>query len=80
MGCCWWAFFCSDCELLKSLEGTPREIRGIGGFNCSNCISLKSLKGAPEKVGSNFFCMGCGEKFTYEDVENVSNVKGYIKC
>lgn len=70
-------FYCNNCSSLKSLEGAPERVNRT--FDCSNCTSLKSLKGAPKKVGSNFFCSGCGEKFTYEDIENVSNVKGYTK-
>ena len=69
-------FECQLCCNLTSLEGAPEK---VGVFNCTVCANLKSLKGAPEKVGSNFFCSGCGEKFTYEDIGNVSNVKGYTK-
>ena len=49
-------FDCSDCTLLQSLEGAPKEVKW--GFYCHECTSLQSLEGAPEKV-KNFSCYNC---------------------
>jgi hypothetical protein len=51
-------FYCSECKLLKSLEGAPEKVEG--DFECSKCESLKTLKGAPKEVGKDFDCRECG--------------------
>lgn len=68
-------FYCTDCNLLTSLEGAPKEVGNI--FNCGDCDSLTSLEGAPEKTG-HFICNGCGAKFTKEDVKKISDVRWSI--
>ena len=50
-------FICSECNLLTSLEGVPKEVGGY--FNCSDCNSLISLEGAPKEVGGGFYCDRC---------------------
>lgn len=70
-------FDCSYCKSLTSLEGAPEEIGDY--FDCRNCKSLISLKGAPKKVFDYFNCSSCKGQFTEEDVEKVSDVKGYIQ-
>ena len=70
-------FICSDCNLLKSLEGAPKEVGG--DFSCEYCTSLTTLEGAPKEVGGGFYCVKCGRYFTQEDVKKVSNVKRDIK-
>ena len=50
-------FICSDCNLLKSLEGAPKEVGEI--FCCEYCNLLTSLEGAPEKVDDDFYCSNC---------------------
>ena len=50
-------FFCSNCPLLKSLKGAPKEVGQ--DFYCYYCNSLKSLEGAPKKVGRDFYCGSC---------------------
>lgn len=50
-------FNCSNCDSLKSLEGSPKEVRG--NFDCRNCNSLTSLEGTPEEFRGNFVCSGC---------------------
>lgn len=50
-------FYCSNCYLLKSLKGVPKEVGG--DFYCNYCDSLTSLEGAPEKVGRDFYCNDC---------------------
>ena len=69
-------FTCYNCNLLISLEGAPKEVKG--DFICGDCNSLKSLEGAPKEVGGDFLCGHCGIKFTTDDVEKISNVKGKI--
>ena len=44
------------------------------------CNSLKSLDGAPKEVGRNFYCNDCAGKFTENDVQKISKVKGKIIC
>ena len=51
-------FYCTECKLLKSLEGAPKEVGG--DFNCFYCESLKSLEGCPKEVGWYFNCSYCG--------------------
>ena len=50
-------FNCSECRLLTSLEGSPKEVGW--SFNCSYCKSLKTLEGSPEKIGESFYCNNC---------------------
>ena len=50
-------FNCSECRLLTSLEGSPKEVGW--SFNCSYCKSLKTLEGAPKEVGETFYCNNC---------------------
>ena len=47
-------FCCHDCNNLKSLKGSPKEVKG--NFNCSYCKNLKSLEGGPKKV-RGFICI-----------------------
>lgn len=66
----------SDCTSLTNryfIFGTVK-----GNFNCSYCPKLTSLEGAPKNVERDFYCHDCAVKFTKEDVERVSNVKGEI--
>ena len=70
-------FWCERCTSLKTLEGAPKEVGE--DFWCPGCTSLTSLNGAPEVVGGGFYCGGCKVKFTKEDVEKVSKVKGNIR-
>jgi hypothetical protein len=69
-------FYCNDNQL-KSLEGAPQTVDG--GFYCYK-NQLKSLEGAPQTVGRHFDCRNqkSRKKFTEDDVESVSNVKGRI--
>jgi hypothetical protein len=60
---------------LKSLEGAPEKVGG--NFNCSG-NELTSLESAPKVVGGNFICINNSKKFTEEDIEKVSNVKGVV--
>ena len=57
-------FDCSDCNSLKSLEGSPKEVGG--NFNCDYCNSLISLKGASEEVGGTFSCEYCNSLTSLE--------------
>ena len=50
-------FRCAFCDLLTSLEGSPKNVGGT--FDCIYCNSLTSLKGSPEKVGGHFYCYNC---------------------
>ena len=50
-------FRCTYCDLLKSLEGAPKNVGG--DFDCDFCESLTSLKGAPKEVGGGFNCSRC---------------------
>jgi hypothetical protein len=69
-------FYCSR-NNLTSLEGSPQTVSG--DFDCSR-NNLTSLEGAPKTVDVSFFCeyQKSGVKFTEDDVESVSNVKGRI--
>ena len=69
-------FYCDHCNSLKSLDGAPEKIGA--DFYCNYCKSLTSLAGASKEVGGAFCCEDCGSKFTQEDVQKVSNVKGTI--
>ena len=55
------SFYCSHCNNLMSLEGSPEMVGGY--FNCVYCKNLTSLEGAPKEVGRDFNCGGC-EKLT----------------
>ena len=66
-----------DCSFnkLTTLKGAPKYVGG--SFYCvSN--KLTSLEGAPEYVGVHFGCRRNKKKFTEEDVNKVSEVKGVI--
>ena len=69
-------FYCYNCYNLTSLEGCPQKVDD--DFVCSNCFKLTSLEGCPQKVSGAFSCITCGERFTKDDVEKVSKVKGKI--
>jgi hypothetical protein len=71
-------FYCVRCKSLTSLKGAPEKVGGA--FNCSMCTALTSLEGAPKEVGGSFDCRDRKNKFTEDDVKNVSNVKGEIRC
>lgn len=64
-------FICAGAKYLKSLEGSPRTVKGT--FNCANCNSLKTLKDCP-KEAKNFFCQNCGKKFTIDEVTKLCKV------
>lgn len=66
------AFVCSHCENLVSLKGGPKEV--TGHFRCEGCEKLDSLEGAPVKVGT----FECDEKFTKDEVKEVSKVRSSI--
>ena len=69
------AFWC-DYNRLTTLEGAPKKVGG--DFVCSR-NELTTLKGAPTEVGGGFWCGHNSKKFTRNDVEAVSNVKGVIR-
>ena len=69
-------FNCSYCKLLKSLEGSPKEVGG--SFICTCCKSLKSLEGAPKKVGGDFYCSGCNSLTSLEG--SPKEVGGHFNC
>ena len=50
-------FICSDCNLLKSLEGAPKEVGR--DFSCGYCNLITSLEGAPKEVSCTFSCINC---------------------
>ena len=50
-------FKCAFCDLLTSLEGAPKNVKGT--FDCSYCDSLKSLEGAPKEISKVFDCSHC---------------------
>lgn len=50
-------FDCSYCQNLKSLEGSPKEVKGY--FICNDCKNLTSLKGGPLTVDGDFSCRCC---------------------
>jgi hypothetical protein len=60
---------------LKSLKYSPKFIGN--SFDC-RYNQLTSLEYAPKFVGNNFYCHDNKVKFTEEDVQKVSNVKGNI--
>ena len=83
-------FRCTYCDLLKSLEGAPKNVGG--DFNCNGCESLISLKGAPEKVGGGFSCNYCksltslegspkdvGGDFNFNNCYSLKSLKGAPK-
>ena len=57
-------FNCSECNLLTSLEGAPREVRG--SFFCDQCNILTSLEGAPKEIGGDFYCDHCDSLISLE--------------
>ena len=69
-------FDCNYCDLLKSLEGAPKEVGGR--FVCKNCVSIKTLEGAPEKVGSTFSCEKCKSLISLEGAPK--EVGGDFNC
>ena len=71
-------FYCSSCISLESLEDALKKVGE--DFYCDRCNSLKSLAGAPKEVGRNFYCNDCAGKFTENDVQKISKVKGKIIC
>lgn len=52
-----YAFACSGCKNLKTLEGAPKIVKV--NFNCSGCESLETLEGGPNVVGCNLLCAEC---------------------
>lgn len=69
-------FYCTECKLLKSLEGAPKEVGG--DFNCFYCPSLKTLEGSPGKVGNDFACNHCKLLKTLKGAPK--DVGGYFNC
>ena len=59
-------FECGYNANLTSLKGGPKEVGK--GFICHGCKKLMSLKGIPEKNDGKLGAMGCGKKFTKEEV------------
>lgn len=64
-------FICAGAKSLKSLEGSPRIVKGT--FNCANCNNIKTLKDCP-KEAKTFFCQNCGKKFTIDEVTKLCKV------
>ena len=69
-------FICSDCNLLKSLEGAPKEVGR--DFSCGYCNLITSLEGAPKEVGGDFSCEYCTSLTTLEGAPN--EVGGGFYC
>ena len=69
-------FRCTYCDLLKSLEGAPKNVGG--DFDCNYCNLLKSLKGAPEKVSGKFNCNSCPSLTSLEGASK--EVGGDFNC
>lgn len=67
-------YACSD-NKLTSLKGAPKRVGN--NFDCEY-NKLTSLEGAPRYVNGNFECYANPGKFTEEDVQMVSKVKGDI--
>ena len=70
------SFYCSHCNNLMSLEGSPEMVGG--DFNCAYCVKLKSLEGAPKEVGLNFWCGYCTELKSLEGAPE--RVGGGLYC
>ena len=68
-------FYCSGNNLI-SLKGAPRTVGG--DFYCAG-NRLTTLEGAPKIVKGDFYCYNNKKKFTEEDVNAVSKVKGNVK-
>ena len=69
-------FNCSECNLLTSLEGSPKEVGE--SFFCDQCNILTSLEGAPEKVGGDFYCSNCNSLISLEGAPK--EVNGTFNC
>ena len=69
-------FICSDCNLLKSLEGAPKEVGR--DFSCGYCNLITSLEGAPKEVGGDFSCEYCTSLTTLEGAPK--EVNGDFSC
>ena len=79
-------FNCSNCNNLKTLEGSPEE---AWDFYCASCRNLKSLEGGPKLIRSRFDCSNCnnlrsiegaprfvGGNFICSWCENLESLKG----
>jgi hypothetical protein len=44
-------------------------------FDCSNCSKITSLEGCPKEVGSAFWAIKCGKRFTKDDVKKYCKIK-----
>lgn len=68
-------FFCTNCNNLISLKGSPKIVKG--GFYCWECDSLKTLEGAPKSV-KEFSCSDCPSLETLEGGPKI--VAGIYAC
>ena len=71
-------FTLDGCKNLISLKNCPDEVEGY--FSCDYCSKLDSLEGCPKEVESDFYCQrnSLQRNFTKEEIESLSEVKGYI--
>ena len=70
------SFYCSYCNNLMSLEGSPERVGG--DFNCTYCGKLKSLEGSPKEVDGDFWCGYCTELKSLEGTPE--KVGGGLYC
>ena len=69
-------FICSHSQLV-SLHGAPKKVTF---FDCSFCKNLTSLEGAPQEVNGDFSAIGCGRKFTEEEIREGRQITGKVYC
>lgn len=69
-------FICSHSQL-KSMKGFPEK---VAFFDCSFCKGIVSLDGVPKEVNGDFCVVGCGKKFSEEDIRAKCDVKGNVYC
>ena len=69
-------FICSHSQL-TSLVGAPEK---VAFFDCSFCKDLTSLEGAPKEVNGDFCAVGCGRKFTEEEIREGRQITGKVYC
>lgn len=69
-------FICSHSQL-TSLVGAPEK---VASFDCSFCKYLTSLEGAPQEVNGDFCAIGCGRKFTEEEIRKGRQITGKVYC
>ena len=69
-------FICSHSQL-TSLAGAPEK---VAFFDCSFCKGITSLEGAPKEVNGDFCAVGCGRKFTEEEIRKDRQITGKVYC